>query len=115
LEKLPPEKRGPLAELAREALHRGGVRVNRHYLGILVEGLTRERAEQVVSEFRALGMETELREMAQLVPNPRAVQLRNADCLAHGLVAQDMYGRERVHPWDTILLLCGGALPFEKK
>jgi hypothetical protein len=115
LEVLPLEKREPLLQLAREALHRGGGRINREYVGILAEDVPLARAQQLANELRAVGVETQLRAMKQLVPNPRAVQIHNADCVLRGFVLQDAMGGELVLPWDKKLMMCAVAIKQEVK
>src|SRR3989442_444076 len=97
LEKLTGEKLGPMLQLNRELMYTvGTTKHGRDYSGILAENLSAERAQKLVDELRAVGVETEMRDMAQMVPNPRAFQVRNADCVSAGLAVQDLYGRERV-------------------
>lgn len=115
LEHLPLEKREPLLQLSREVLYRGGGRINREYVGILAEDVPLARAQQLANELRAVGVETELRPMNQLVPNPRAIQIHNADCVPRGFVLQDAMGGELVQPWDKKLMFCAVAVKQEVK
>lgn len=110
LEVLPPPKRTPLTLLAREAQFAVGPRVNREFLGILAENLTQPWAEKLVASLRGVNEETEMLPMDKIVPNPRALEIRNADCLERGFVVQDMYGgNAREHPWASVILL-GAAM-----
>ena len=115
LGKLTGEQLSPMLELNRELMYTvGTTKRGRDYSGILAENLTEERAQRLVAELQAVGVESEVRDMAAMVPNPRAFQVRNADCTVEGFKVQDLYGRERVHPWNTVVLLCAGRVAFEK-
>jgi hypothetical protein len=115
LEKLIGEKLAPLVELYRELMISvGTTRQAGDCVGILAENLSEERSKRLVTALQAAGVESEIRDMAQLVPNPQAHQIRTAACAAEGFKVQDLYGRERMHPWETIPLMCVGRVNLEE-
>jgi hypothetical protein len=112
---LPPGKRGPLVQLASSGHSVERQHVNREHLGVLAEKLTRERAEKLVDALQSVRVDAEVCAMEQLVANPRPKLVRKAGCLERGFVEHDLYGRERLLVWQSLMLLSAAMVRIKRE
>jgi hypothetical protein len=105
LEVIPPAKRAPLLEVARTGQIAQASRVNHEYLGILAEHLSQENARKLAETLQSIGIETQVLDMSEVVPRPQPVDVVNAEISPRGFVTRDMYLKETVVPWDSVVFL----------
>lgn len=84
---------------------------------LLFKGCPRPVAKAVVAELNARGCEALVVADSDLVPNPAAEHVRNADCTGDGLRVHELFGGHMTVPWEKIILLTAGLIcsPRERK